>query len=171
MDSNGVLMTPRNSEALLEMLHTQTGGDPDGVSRMPLSTLNELSRHVATISKKKAPQLAVQKRGFVKNYYEDLNQVHGGGGGGGGGGKGGGKNGGGGGGGAPLSAEGVFREVEQRLTQARRSVTGTGELNDVHIDGLADKISSLLGQKVPVQKHERRNLILQWHRHVQQQIR
>ena len=125
--ANGCLPTPRNSEKLLEMLHTQLGGNPE--AQVPLSTLNELTRHVATISKRRPPQLAVQKRGFVKNYYADLVSMHGGGSGGGGGG-----------GGAPVSAEGVYREVDARLKQAQRSVTGTGNLADVHIDSLAEKV-------------------------------
>jgi hypothetical protein len=140
------------------MLHAQMGGDLE--VQLPLSTLNELTRHVATISKKKAPQLAVQKRGFVKNYYADLMQIHNTSGGGGGGG-----------GGGPISAEAVYREVDQRLTQALRSVTGTGDLSQGHVDGLAEKISTLLGQKVPVQKGDRRKLIMQWHAHIKQQMR
>ena len=35
----------------------------------------------------------------------------------------------------------------------------------------AEKVAGVLRQKVPVQKHERRNLIMQWHQHVAQQLR
>ena len=155
-DSASGLRTPRNNEGLLTMLHQQMGGNPD--AQVPLATLNELTRHVATFSKKAAPKLMVQKRTFVKNYFQELAQQFGGGGGGGGGGA------------APINAESIFREVDNRITQASRSVTGTGELSDVHVDGLAEKISAVLGTPVPVQKRDRRNLITKWHAHIKSQL-
>lgn len=159
------ILTPRNNEGMLGILHSHLGGDPD--ANVPLATLNELTRHVATMSKKAAPKLMVQKRTFVKNYYEDLMAQHGRGGAGVGGSGGSPDHGR---GSAPLNAEAVFREVDARLTQAARSVTGSGELADVHVDGLAEKISTIIGQPTPVQKRERRNLIDRWHRHVKSQI-
>ena len=161
--------TPRNNEGLLGLLHTKLGGDPE--AQVPLATLNELTRHVATFSRKAAPKLMVQKRTFVKNYYEDLMSQHGGGAGGGNGAHDPRRGGdGGGGGGTPLSAEAVFREVDARMTQAARSISGTGQLADVHIDGLADKVAAITGQPTPIQKRERQNLIEKWHAHVKGQM-
>ena len=70
-----------------------------------------------------------------------------------------------------LSIESVFREVDARVTQAERSVTGSGSIAEVHVEGLAQKISAVLGQKCPGMMRERRQLIDGWHRHMKRQMR
>ena len=121
------------------------------------------------MSKRKAPQLAVQKRIFVKTYYEELRRDIGGGGGSSSG-SGSGSGGGGGGGGAKLSVESVYQEVNNRIEQANRSVKLQGVLTDVHVDSLAEKICQVLGREMPVQKRERRHLVESWHKHMKQHV-
>ena len=70
-----------------------------------------------------------------------------------------------------LSIESVFREVDNRMQQAQRSLTAGGELSAVHVDNLAEKISAVLGKAVPNQVRERKSLIEGWHRHMLQQQR
>ena len=157
-DLNMPLATPRDSGDLLNRLESALGGDVDG--QLPLTMLNDMARHVSIVSKKKAPRLAVQKRQFVKNWYEDQRKLAG---------LGGGKDGGP--GGTPgLTAEAVYNEVDRRIQQAKRSLTAMGELPEVHIDALSEKIANLLGQKVPTMKRERRNLVEGWHAHIKRQV-
>ena len=74
-------------------------------------------------------------------------------------------------GGTPgLTAEAVYNEVDRRIQQAKRSLTAMGELPEVHIDALSEKIANLLGQKVPTMKRERRNLVEGWHAHIKRQV-
>ena len=68
-----------------------------------------------------------------------------------------------------LSPESVFREVDARITQAARSITGSGDLAEVHVGGLAERISAVIGQPCPVQMRDRRNLIEKWHAHMKRQ--
>lgn len=68
-----------------------------------------------------------------------------------------------------LACAQVFKEVDNRIKQAERSVTGNGSLAENHVESLAQKISSVIGQKCPEMQRERRTLITNWHRHMQRQ--
>jgi len=70
----------------------------------------------------------------------------------------------------PLTVETVFREVDNRMKQAERSLTAQGQLSEVHVDALSEKIAAVLGQAVPTMKRERRNLVEGWHKHMQRQL-
>ena len=140
---------------------------------LPLATLQEVTKHVATFSRKSAPKLVQQKRQFVRGWYEDQVKLSGYGGRGGGGG------GGGGGGRGPspprrpggevtmidpgsLDPDQVFAEVDARVTAARKSITHP-ELAEMHVDMLAEQICALMGEPMPIMARDRRNLVMRWH--------
>ena len=156
------LKTPRDSDGLLAMIDSFTGGDSS--ADLPLAALQEVTKHVATISRKAPPRLVQQKRQFVRGWYEDELRLRGHGV---GAGPGGALN------RSPsfdqqemrlqnLDPAVVFAEVDARLAAAQRSITQS-QLADVHVDGLAEQICSLLQTKVPTMMRDRRNLIMTWH--------
>jgi hypothetical protein len=150
------MRTPRDKAALLRMLDNIMGGDPE--TELPLASLQELTKHVAALSRKQPPRLVQQKRQFVRGWYEDEMKLQG----------------------SPLvgshdhSTAGspaapryidpatLFAEVDARLAAAQRSIT-QAELSDMHVDTLSEQISALLGAPVPTMMRDRRNLIRTWH--------
>ena len=80
MNDPSSLKTPRDGSGLYNMLEALTGGNLD--FELPLAALQEVTKHVATISRKAAPKLIQQKRAFVRGWHEEnrkLNQPGGGG--------------------------------------------------------------------------------------------
>ena len=157
------LKTPRDGDGLLRMLENLTGGDPD--MELPLAALQEVTKHVATFSRKNAPKLIQQKRAFVRGWHEEQRRLRG---------HSSGRS-----GATPtgagelmspskvallanLTPDGVFSEVDARLAQAQRSITQS-ELSIVHVDALSEQIASLMGIAVPTMNRDRRDLILKWH--------
>jgi hypothetical protein len=159
MNDPSSLKTPRDGSGLYNMLEALTGGNLD--FELPLAALQEVTKHVATISRKAAPKLIQQKRAFVRGWHEEnrkLNQP-------------------GGGGlrrqhsadGAVSAApkmkqdpEDVYREVDARLAAAQRSITQS-ELAEHHVDALSEAIAGLLNISLPTMMRDRRSLILSWH--------
>ena len=133
-----------------------TGGNLD--FELPLAALQEVTKHVATISRKAAPKLIQQKRAFVRGWHEETRKLNQGG----------------------LrrqhSADGavsaapkmkqdpeeVFREVDARLAAAQRSITQS-ELAEHHVDALSEAIAGLLNIALPTMMRDRRSLIISWH--------
>ena len=152
------LKTPRDPNGLYQMLETLTGGNID--FELPLAALQEVTKHVATISRKAAPKLIQQKRAFVRGWHEENKRLH---------------MPGGGGVRRQHSADGVgiappmkqdpddvFAEVDARLAAAQRSITHS-ELAEHHVDALSEAIAALLNIKLPTMMRDRRSLILSWH--------
>ena len=153
------LKTPRDNNGLLNMLDALTGGNVE--HELPLAALQEVTKHVATLSRKAAPKLIQQKRAFVRGWHDEQKRL---------------ANAGamGGqmptGGGSPEKAmllanvtpEGVFAEVDARLAAAQRSITQS-ELAESHVDALSEQIATLLNIPVPTMMRDRRDLISKWH--------
>jgi hypothetical protein len=159
MDAGG-LKTPRDRNGLLAMLDNLTGGNVD--HELPLAALQEVTKHVASVSRKAAPKLIQQKRAFVRGWHEEqikLNssagsarRV---------------------GSGSPngpagtmppmnISPDAIYAEVDARLSAAQRSITQS-ELAEFHVDALSEQISSLLQIPLPTMMRDRRALVLNWH--------